>query len=180
MSEKQRIKILNTSANVKPPGIILDYNGNLIRPGRHVNVSVEVIDECLENWINQGMAQVKTIDSSVQLTPQLPAAAQVVTAGTKIAEVASESFDDDEFEFDPTTAVEAMPPEHTGPLKPDLRQQQGRAKISLGTTSTETVAANQEGLSPLPGDQPVELGNASAFTVKAPRHQGVGRVISGS
>jgi hypothetical protein len=76
--------------------------------------------------------------------------------------------DEDELNFDPTAAQEAVLVTGTNPIQGDLAQNSNAHKpkvtISLGTESERT---NPNDLSPIPGERVREVDEASNFTIRA-------------
>jgi len=171
-----KIRIVNITPIIRPPlGHFLDYHNHVIAPNRPLVLDLPVIDEVLESWAAQGFIRITNAEDG---TPISGPGEAIVTAGTRISEIAQTQLpeditEDDEVDFDPEAAREASLSK--GAHSPPLTQEyQPRTKISLGT---ETENHQYDGLSPIPGDRPRSVDDSEKFTVKAPRSVGVGALI---
>jgi hypothetical protein len=172
MSEKKRLKITNISGQKSPPhGKILDYHGSVIANGKYAIVSVDGVDEILENWHAAGLVKIQDAASGEMLLGGSPSS---ISVGTRVQEATATDFeefgDEDELNFDPSSAQEAVLVKGSEAIAGDLTQNSGgnqyqpKVKISLGT---ESERLNADDMSPIPGETVREVGSASNFTIKA-------------
>jgi hypothetical protein len=169
-----KVRIHNTTPTHFPPGHALDFDGKFINRGKHVTVDIPTIPEILEDWIKIGKARVEEVTDATTLSAL---AETVVTKGTDIQEAtADDNFEEDDI-FDLSDAKEATlvsaDPAPKATVGLDSAPKRG-AKVSLGSQDENLVA---DGLSPIPGDKPVSIDNAEAFTIRAPRSNEPGSVV---
>lgn len=188
-----KILVTNVSQKRGGAGKFLDpgesYGNKVIGPGRSMTFDCPggVLPDVIQIW----GADCAVYDASNgvevfghaggEITPGSVAPVREMAA-TYDGDPKSDSFLDEE-EPDLDGAVDAIMPSHlvgqsprerTGPISGDLRQQQVRAKVSIGKRSDEVIGGE---LSPIPGDRPHDLDNSAQYTIKAPRVQHVGSVI---
>jgi hypothetical protein len=171
----QKIRVQNISAITRPPnGQMIDYHGTIISPNRYAILSVEVVDHDLERWREQGLIKISDADSGTVIGGS--ALDGAVTAGTRLREANGEQdLDIEEEEFDLSDAKDAvLPPIQSHPGI--IQDEKSGAKVSLG--SEEETFESTLDLSPIPGDRPRTIDNADKFTIKAPRQQHTGGIIS--
>jgi hypothetical protein len=130
----------------------------------------ELLPACVHAWAKAGLIRISDVENSEAhvggLSPNLtPSSINPVSEAA-----ASDMLHDDEVDL--SVAQEAKMPitESTGPI--DQSPSQG-AKIQDAMAEER----HSTDISPIPGDKPVELGDAKDFTVKAPRSREQGSVI---
>lgn len=170
-----KIRVTNLTHSVQPPtGFFLDFDNKFLPAGRALTIEVSVIPQAVQEWADKGWAKIQDADSGEHLSGPGEA---VVTAGTRINEVADSQYDEfDDIGFNPEDAREAALP--NGAHMPPIGQmEQPRARVSLGMSETVNTANADFGHTPLPGETPRSVDDSAAFTIRAPRSQEVGKII---
>lgn len=181
------VRITNITQLKQPPGHFMDFAGFVIGAGKSATVDLSTINhekhpgstlDRLEEWSRAGLVRVVDANDGTPITA--PEEAEI-SRGTQANEVAATSLpqsDLEDFEegFDPAIAKEAsMPHISPGAHMPSNAQVVGRTNISL---SGEEPNYDNAGTSPIPGAKPVNVDNTDAFTLKAPRSNGPGAVVT--
>ena len=146
--------------------------------GRHIPVggcivleakNLELLPPCVLSWSKKGLVRVTNIDDGDSVVAG-PAADVTPSAINPVSEMKGDDIMDDEPDL--SDAHEAKLPEMEGTAPIDQSNAQ-TAKIS------DAMAEERHSLetSPIPGDVPVELGDAHKFSVKAPRSKQPGSVV---
>lgn len=153
----------------------VELGGKHIAVGKSIDLTAESpqhLPECIQNWADKNW--IRVIDVS---NPEGPVISGLGVGGeltpssiNPISEANDDMFDED---IDLTNAQEARIPEQTKPIMGDINQM-SKTKVSEAMAE-ERVSTD---VSPLPGEKPREIDNASQFSVKAPRSNQPGGVIS--
>lgn len=176
-----KIRLVNTTASVKPPGHFLDFGGKLIAPGKFELLDVIGIDSVLESWANQGLVQIRDAQEGTLLA----SAPNVETYKQPVQTVAASELDLEEDDFDLSEAKEAVLPNQgteqqiTGIMQSTAQSNIGEvpARVRI-SPSLEDRGPESRDPSPIPGEKPRSIDDSDKFTIRAPRTQGVGAVIS--
>jgi len=196
MSEenKRPTKIRVTNITRNPGACFLDpgekYGNKLIAPGHSMFFDCPNgnYPECTDAWIQNKQVRIEDANSGTLLSGA-PISGEITPGLVSPVRPMSGSRDDDmdpfgEDDINLDDAREAVlpgqlaghsPVENRAPMRPDTRQMQGNARVSLGTRDEGNVVAGE--LSPIPGDRPRSVDESDKFTIKAPRSHSVGAVI---
>jgi len=175
----KKFKISNvTNLATGSRGFFLDLGaangGRHIGVGKHIVLeanSLEVLPEGVLKWANKNWVKIHEMGSEDMQVAGLPASQELTpSAINPISELKDDDISNEEPSLSDAHEAKLINNEHTGPIEQDVTK---TARIS------DAMAEERHSLdiSPIPGDQPKELGDASKFTVKAPRSKHQGSIV---
>lgn len=160
-------------------GFFLDLGKDL--GGRHIAVgksimlesnSLDTLPEGIQKWAVKGWVKIHEGDNQEQVAGLQSSQEMTPSAINPVSEAKADDIMNEEPSLGDAHEAKLLSNEVTAPIEQDITQ-----------TARVTDAMSEErhslDISPIPGDQPKELGDASKFTVKAPRSKHQGSIVKG-
>ena len=148
--------------------------------GQHVLQAerYELLPPYIQEWADKNWIKVHDMDAgqSDSYVAGFRMSGEITPSSINpITEMKPRDILDDEEEIDLSGAFEAKLPETTERTSPifESTAQMPSPKISQAMEEER----HSTDLSPIPGERPVELDDSSKFTIRAPRANGVGKVV---